>query len=77
MLGGGRFPLGASTGVPDEKNCLRADRRNLTDEWLLKKWSQGYSAKYVENNQQLLDTDTTRTENLIGDYWCLLSMPDS
>ncbi|XP_071535264.1 alkaline phosphatase-like [Panulirus ornatus] len=66
IMGGGRFPMGASTGVPEKENCLRADRRNLTNEWLQKKQSQGWSAKYVQNTQQLLDTDTTKTDNLIG-----------
>ncbi|XP_053648046.1 alkaline phosphatase-like [Cherax quadricarinatus] len=66
ILGGGRFPLGASTGIPDKLNCVRGDHRNLTHEWLMHKRAFGYKAEYVQNKQHLMSIDTDKTDNLIG-----------
>nr|XP_045602751.1 alkaline phosphatase-like isoform X1 [Procambarus clarkii] len=67
MLGGGRFPLGATSGVATDKwSCLRRDNRNLTNEWLLQKKAYGNNAQYVQNKQQLMDLDTEETDYLIG-----------
>ncbi|KAG7167811.1 Alkaline phosphatase, tissue-nonspecific isozyme-like 1 [Homarus americanus] len=66
MLGGGKFPFGASTGIADKKNCLRVDNRNLTHEWLIQKRAHGHKTEYVQNTQQLLTVDTSKTDHLIG-----------
>ncbi|XP_068235928.1 alkaline phosphatase-like [Palaemon carinicauda] len=66
IMGGGRHPMGATSGPSAGGSCVRRDLRDLTKEWLLDKTQRGFRARYVTNLAELATVDTDDTDFLMG-----------
>ncbi|XP_066946914.1 alkaline phosphatase-like [Macrobrachium rosenbergii] len=66
IMGGGRLPMGAVSGIQEPHTCTRTDTRNLAKEWISSKIVHGRKVSYVQNKQELLSVDTTKTDYLLG-----------
>ena len=53
--------------IDDDWGCLRADGRNLTDEWLAEKLAEGKKATFVRWKSELDQVDFTETDYIMGE----------
>ncbi|XP_069961261.1 alkaline phosphatase-like [Cherax quadricarinatus] len=68
IMGGGREVLGAplDTNTTSNSSLSRLDGRNLTQEWLTVKLSQGHSAQYITTAEHLNKVNPKNTDFLMG-----------
>ncbi|KAA0191120.1 hypothetical protein HAZT_HAZT001488 [Hyalella azteca] len=66
ILGGGRQPLGATLGIPDEFTCNRTDNKDLTSEWMKSKHDAGFKARYITSAAELRSLDHSSLDYVMG-----------
>ncbi|XP_050718083.1 alkaline phosphatase-like isoform X2 [Eriocheir sinensis] len=66
LLGGGRQTMGVPSDTVDATTCTRNDSRDLTQEWLTQKKSEGYKARYVTTGRELSHVDPDKIDFLMG-----------
>lgn len=67
LLGGGRSKFIPNNAMDEEgQKGERHDGENLIEQWKLDKRKREANARYVWNRDQLLHTDPTKTDYLLG-----------